>query len=288
MKADQYHSSPGLSASLAKTLLAKSPYHAWMQSPLNPDRNPLEASRLDIGTAAHALLLEGRDVIAVCDYDDWRTKAAQAARDDARAIGRIPLLTHQAADVEAMYQAAIETSLQAGYDLAHGKPEQSFFWTDNGTAMRARLDWVSDDRTLIIDYKTTGLESPEAWMRAMTGAGMDVQAAHYINAVEQDEGSPRPEFVFMVQETDAPYLVYFVEPSAAMLEIGEQKMQIARKRWQACIDANEWPGYGHGVMIAEPPAWALADIEDKMITQETWNELAFRFGKVAPKERYTK
>ena len=38
---------------------------------------------LDHGTAAHALLFEGRKPLIV-DADDWRTKAAREARDQAR------------------------------------------------------------------------------------------------------------------------------------------------------------------------------------------------------------
>jgi hypothetical protein len=283
ISADEYHSSEGLSASIAKVLLSKSPYHAWLCSPLNPHRVCIDSSIMDIGTACHAMLLEGRDVVEVCDFLDWRTKASQEARDSAREKCKIPLLTAKYAEVLKMYDKAIKDSLLAGYDLSKGKAEQSLFWTNDGTKMRARLDWLSDDKSIIIDYKTTGLESPSAWIRSITSNGMDLQPAHYIDAVEHTH-SITPTFIWMVQETESPYMVYFVEPSAGMLEIGRQKMAISRKRWQECSDRNEWPEYESGVMVAEPPAWAFAEIEEKLITQETWNELAFRFGRVPDKE----
>jgi hypothetical protein len=287
MKAEEYHNNAGLSASIAKVLLAKSPYHAWMESALNPNRVRTDSAIMDIGTACHAMLLEGRDVVEVCDFLDWRTKASQEARDSAREKGKIPLLTAKYAEVQEMYEKAKGEALLAGFNLSEGKAEQSFFWTSGGTAMRARLDWLANDRSLIIDYKTTGLDSPAAWMRSITSNGMDLQPAHYIEAVEHG-GEGTPAFIWMVQETESPYMVGFVEPSAGMLEIGRQKMAIARKRWQACLDNDFWPGYSQEVMIAEPPAWAFAEIEEKLITQETWSELAFRFGKVAPKQRHGK
>ena len=279
----EYHASEGLSASLAKVVLNKSPFHAWMQSPLNPGRKQMEASRLDIGTAAHALLLEGIDAIQVCDYDDWRKKDAQAERDEARANGKIPLLTHQAEQVREMAVNAVN-AISECEDLSadnwtDGTPEESIFWTDENTKMRARLDWINHDKTLITDYKTTDVASPEQWIRGMTGMGYDVQAAHYLAGVKAVFGTDAI-FVFCIQETEAPYLTYFVEPSQMMLEIGAQKMKIAREKWQACLTAQKFPSYTKKIMIAESPAWALADVEEKMEGAKMWSKESFLFGRV--------
>jgi hypothetical protein len=288
--ADEYHDSPGLSASLAKTLLNKSPLHAWLESPMNPARSRQEASRLDIGTAAHAALLEGLDVVTVCDFDDWRTKDSKAARDEARAVGKIPLLTHQFEQVRDMVSVARGALADCpdleGIKWEDGKPEQSIFWTDSHTPCRSRLDWLANDRSLIIDYKTTEL-GPDAWMRSIPKMGYDIQAAFYLRGLQVLTGK-QADFVFCVQETEAPYMVYFVGLPPAYLEIGAAKVQIAIDRWQACMERNEWPGYERRIQYAEPPSWALAEVEERMITQETWNELSFRFGHVKPKERYNK
>ena len=142
-------------------------------------------------------------------------------------------------------------------------------------------------------------------VRSIPKMGYDIQAAFYLRGLKAVSGkgvipieavtkepfphySTNPDFVFMVQETEAPYMVYFVGLPPAYLEVGAAKVQIAIDRWTACMERNEWPGYEKRIMWADCPAWALAEIEEKMITQETWNELAFRFGKVAPKERYNK
>ena len=290
MSADEYHDSPGLSASLAKTLLAKSPLHAWMESPMNPARSRQDASRLDIGTAAHAALLEGLDVVTVCEFDDWRTKDSKAARDDARAAGKIPLLTHQYEQVHDMVAVARDALAGCpdlnGIKWEDGKAEQSIFWSDALTPCRSRLDWLANDHSLILDFKTTEL-GPDAWIRSIPKMGYDIQAAFYLRGLGVLTGK-QADFVFMVQETESPYMVYFVGLPPAYLEVGAAKVQIAIDRWTACMERNEWPGYEKRIMYAEPPAWALAEIEEKMITQVTWNELAFRFGKVAPKEKFRK
>src|SRR6266511_2450982 len=95
---------PSLSSSLAHLLLTASPRHAWMQHPrLNANAEPRESATLDLGKAAHAVVLEGKEeIIEIIHADSYRTKGAQAARLKARAMGKIPLLEEQAMIVDAM------------------------------------------------------------------------------------------------------------------------------------------------------------------------------------------
>src|SRR5690606_1065600 len=67
---------------------------------------------LDLGRAAHAIVLEGDEspIVAV-DADSYRTAAARAQRDAARAAGKIPLLPHELATVRAMAAALREHEL---------------------------------------------------------------------------------------------------------------------------------------------------------------------------------
>ena len=95
--AERYHRDPSdrpaLTAGTIKTLLAYSPWHAWHNHPrLNPEWAPTYEAKFDLGTAAHALLLQGEDVAQWIDADDWRTKAARDERDQARKEGKVPLL----------------------------------------------------------------------------------------------------------------------------------------------------------------------------------------------------
>ena len=80
---DVYHQdpcpTPSLSSSVAKVLLRQSPAHAAMQHPkLNNNYVNAESSRFDLGTIAHALLLEDDSSrLITIEADDWRTKAAK-------------------------------------------------------------------------------------------------------------------------------------------------------------------------------------------------------------------
>src|SRR4051812_22987943 len=100
LTSDQYHGDllgdggpPTLSASIANILINASPAHARSQHPrLNPDWQREEEEKFDIGTVAHALLLQGKreadEIVEVVLADDWRTKIAKEARAEARAAGR--------------------------------------------------------------------------------------------------------------------------------------------------------------------------------------------------------
>ena len=171
MPAEEYHRDPcpvpSLSSSIGRTIIAASPLHAWTAHPrLNRHYAAEEKESFDLGSAAHALLLEGADRMVVIDADSYRTKEAKAARDDARSRGLHPVLATKHADVKAMAQRAHDAIARCpdlgGLTLADGKAEQVAIWREDEAWMRARFDWISTDRRVILDYKTTGASASPA------------------------------------------------------------------------------------------------------------------------------
>jgi len=261
---EHYHNggttTPSLSASIANLLITKSAAHARANHPtLNPNHKRKESDRFDIGTAAHALLLQGDNIIAIWDGDDWRKKDAQAFRDAARSQGRIPLLADQADDVRAIVSAARQ---QVSYHTAQpalftdGKPEQTLVWEDDhGVLCRARLDWLRDDYQAIDDYKTTSASAdPDRWTRTMYGIGADVQVAFYERGVERLTGI-RPVFRYAVQETYPPYALSVVDLAPSALELARDKVSMAIVRWARCLEEDAWPAYDQRVASIEAPTW---------------------------------
>src|SRR4030095_13276592 len=107
LPAADYHADPcpepSLSSSIVKMLCLESAAHAHYAHPrLNPAAIEENGEHFDIGTAAHALLLEGSKTIAIIDAKDYRTNAAKDARDVAYAAGLTPLLLARWTDVQAM------------------------------------------------------------------------------------------------------------------------------------------------------------------------------------------
>ena len=267
---------PSLSASVAKILLSRSPRHAWMAHPrLNPEYVPVVSDVFDRGQAAHALLLEGEDRIEVIDYPDWRTNAAKDARYAARQLGKLPMLTHQAADVHRMAQVAREAwSLcpdLAGYAQSTGEAEKAIYWQDRATGIwcRSKLDWLSADRRLIVDYKTTdGSASPDDLARKIISLGYDVQVGAYLDAVASINPGHESKFVFLFQEVEAPFLCSWVSLDPAWLELGIEKWKSAKKLWAECLRSNVWPAYPDRICYLEPPAWAVADHQSREYSRE--------------------
>lgn len=266
MPSEIYHAdpcpAPALSNSLIKPLLQQSPYHAGLQHPkLNPDRTVENGKAFDLGTAAHALLLEGADRCRVIEADDYRTKAAREDRDLAYADGVTPLLRAQYDAAKVMVERAreyLEHTEFAGV-LSRGKPEQSFFWQELGIWLKARADFLTDERDLILDYKSTGLP-PARWKRAIPEQGYDTQSLLYPRGLSV-LGHPGCRFVFLVQETCEPYACWLVESSESMRELASMKVARAIRTWGECLRQQRFPSYPTTVQHAEAPAWAMVEEE---------------------------
>ncbi len=281
ISSEEYHtdpcSTPSLSRSTIIDLLDRSPAHAWFNhSRLNPDfKKNEDEKKFDLGQACHSLLLEGIDNAEVIEVEDWRTKAAKEARDQAREKGKIPLLLHQYDQVKEMVGLAmgqIRICEELGIiDLqGDGTSEMSYVWQEedkNATGispwLRVRPDWVSNDHKIILDYKTTGQSgNPSEIARYIINMRLDIQNALYVRGVKAIQGE-EPKFIFLFQETDAPYLCSIVGLPPDFLEIAKQKVEYGIFLWQTCLAQNEWPGYPNRVAWIELPQWAFYAWEHK-------------------------
>lgn len=269
---------PSLSSGIAHTLFTQSPLHAWHGHPrLNPNHKTEHANVFDLGSCAHSLLLEDESGIVEVHFDDWKKKPAQEQRDEARANGKIPVLSRKLSEVRQMAsvaKTAIANSPDLEIDLAAGKVEHVFAWQERNVWCRARPDWHRVG--LILDYKSTaGRAEPNAWMRnQMVPLGYDMQAAHYTRGYTKTVAKQAPQWVFLVQENYPPYACAFVGLSPAMREIAERKWQQALALWEACLERNIWNGYSLHVAYAEPTTWQMDDDEERRLTFEERLEFA--------------
>lgn len=262
--ADEYHAdpcpTPSLSSGTIKALLHRSPRHVWTGNVrLNPDAETVHKEAFDIGTAAHTLMLGTGEDIAVIDADSWRTKDAKAERDAAYAAGKTPLLAHQYADVKAMVFAG-RAQLDAHHDASgaflDGIGEQSLFWKEGPVWARARLDWMPTVSTVFPDYKTTSASAnPDSWARTGFDIGSDIQAAWSLRGIRAVMQIEDPRFVFVVQETYAPYLLSVVTLSPSALGMAERKIDEALATWEWCLKNDKWPGYPAHTCTIDAPGW---------------------------------
>jgi hypothetical protein len=261
----EYHAHPALSSSGARKLLSPSCPARFQWERANP---PLSKPNLDFGSAAHRNLLGVGAELVVVDADDWRTKAAQEQRDEARAAGHTPVLRDDMLQIEAMAAALRAHPVAAAlFNPERGRPEQSLFWSDERTSVecRARLDWLPDahaGRMIVPDYKTTQSAEPEAFAKSCATYGYHQQAAWYIDAVRACDLADDVAFIFVAQEKTAPYLVTVCELDSEALRLGAHRNQLAREVFADCTATNTWPSYTDEVAHLSLPGWYLRQHDD--------------------------
>lgn len=263
---------PSLSSSVANVLLERSARHAWIAHPrLNPDHEAVTKTIYDIGHAAHALALEGRNGVTVIEAPNYKTKAAQEARKAAYNAGSIPLLEDQWDDVQAMARVARlqldDHEEAAGFlDPAFGRSELTLIWREGEVWCRCRPDWTPLEvkREFLLDYKTTGGSAhPDFWSRARLWEGPDFQAAFYRRGARACLGMQDPAFYFIVQENEPPYALSVIALAPAAMALADRKVEAAIRLWGQCRAENRWPGYPSQVAHVEAPPWIESRWEER-------------------------
>jgi hypothetical protein len=265
----QYHQDelgteqPSLSASIAKVLLQESPAHAKARHPRLTDY-PIfrdEADHLDLGEVVHSLLLDGGASVDVVPFDNWRTNASKEARDVSRLAGRVPLLQHkweQALTISENVKEELRNIAITPRPLTNGKPEQTLTWMEGDVYCRARLDWLSNDHSIIDDLKTSSRSAnPHGFDRTLFSMGYDISAAFYIRGVRAVTGI-EATFRWVVVETTPPYALSVLTLAPDALALADAKVDHAIKIWGECIATNRWPGYSDRLCHIEAPPWEEA------------------------------
>ncbi|MBL4826117.1 MAG: PD-(D/E)XK nuclease-like domain-containing protein [Spongiibacteraceae bacterium] len=257
---------PSLSSSIAKTILNHSPLHAWMKHPrLNDLKEHEHKACFDIGTAAHCMLLGSGPKLVEVNANDWKTKVARDARDEAYNEGATPLLAKNMAEVREMVGSArrqLKYHEDGCHFLANGQSEQSAFWLEDGIWNRARYDRITRKRHIMFEYKTTTDAHPDAFMRQVLNLGYDVSAAHYL-AGEKAINGHEPHFLFIAQEKKPPYAVCVQALTPAFLVIGEMKRKRALQIFKWCLDNNKWPAFPNRTAYIDPPVFEKAKWMDE-------------------------
>jgi len=276
---EEYHGKnlcpkPALSRSTIHDLLFKSPAHArYNNIDLNPAYKKDNDRSFDLGKAAHEILLEGGENIQVIEAQDWRKKDTQEAREIALKEGKSPLLTkqyQQAVDMVSVAEKAIRECKELGITnlRSDGDAELSYIWQEGETWIRVRPDWISGDRKILIDYKTSDMNiNPDVIARHIATMGLQIQAGLYLQGVKAIE-KVDAKFIFVFQETSEPYLCSFISLTPQFLELGNQQVDYGKYLFKKCLDSNTWPGFPQRVCYIEPPAWYVA----------SWEEIASRIG----------
>jgi hypothetical protein len=236
MSDEEYHRRPELSSTGARKLLESPAKFAYAQTHPQPHKQAF-----DVGHAVHARVLGVGSPVEVLDYDSYRTKAAQDARDAAYMAGLVPMLAKDMGPINGMAEAVLaHPDARAVLEALPGR-EVSIFADVDGVPTRARFDIYGERAGA--DLKTALDASPDGFNRAVDAYGLHVQAAWYGAAHRAVTGRELESFHFLAVEKTAPYLVGVYDLDIMWRDIGREQATKARELWLRCTETGRWPGY---------------------------------------------
>lgn len=283
MPAAAYHADadgPRLSQSLATLCCNQSPLHAWQAHPLLGGKgqwsyNPGKSD----GTIVHALMLEPDNTSLIHEMEtvyrkdhklagarctDFKTADAQQERDDAFAVGKIPMFSEDLGVYRYKAKALRSRFEDMGLAFDGGSAEVVIYWTEETpfgpVRCRCRIDYllIASEGAQVVDLKTTDDAHPRSLRRKIWELGYDIQHAAYTRAVEAafPDLAGRVSMPFAFGELDKPYAVNPIQLSGEFKRLGETRWERGRDRWAKCLYEDRWTAYDGGTL--EPPAYALA------------------------------
>lgn len=255
---------PSLSKSIGHVLIRKSPAHAALLHPKMGAYKDESTRAQNDGSIIHKLLLgKGADV-AVIDAADFRSKAAREDRDNALALGQIPIVAEKYAQLEAAARV-IRQNIEAldGVGELTGVPEMAIEFLEDGNVgdvlCRCRLDLWQPDRARIVDIKKIANIEEKTITRQIFDYGYAMQDAAYTAAVEKlyPALAGRVEFLFLFVELEPPYSVVPKRLDGAFREIGDRQWKRAVALWEQCMLTGRWPPPARFITDAMPEPWML-------------------------------
>jgi len=254
MNVATYRQYPALNFSLAKHLL-DSPAH--FKAALDEEQEETDAMR--IGTLAHAMILEGKDLRHLYAIKPAGMSFATKEGKEWKAAQTLPILKEEDANMIPKAAQAIADNPDAARILKQCQwREKAIVGTMYGVQCKALLDCCGTDgkQWVISDLKTCQDASPRAFAKDVANRHYDLQAVWYqtlLGVVEQLEEPPY--WIWKAVEKSAPFVnaVYTAED---WIESGTAKLYRVLESYKECTASGEWPMPFRGIQKLEKPAWA--------------------------------
>jgi hypothetical protein len=223
---EDYHAGVGISSSYIRR---------FGQSQLHAIEHKQESSpNLKFGTAAHALIVEGQEAfdkeVRVLTGSPY-TKAYKEERAEYEEQGFIVLKEDDVNLIQSMKENMVYEG--NAYLNAKGKvAEASIYWYEDDVLCKCRPDMLcpplkepnSDNKIVIIDYKTTISCEPFSFNKSVKKYGYDMQAAWYRRGLLM-AGYDVEDFVFIAQEKVHPYASKVFRITKEQIDFGWTMME---------------------------------------------------------------
>lgn len=228
---------------------------------------------MDIGTVAHAAILEPHIITDVCTVVPNEVLQKRNGVPCARAgkpyeewlaenCDKVILTQAELNSVRGMFESVYRHPIATRYLRAPGKCEQSIYWecAKTGVPRRCRLDKPVPEHGAIVDIKTTYNVARYAFSKAIVDYGYHQQAAFYTEGFEAvwDE---TPDFVFIAVETEAPYLCRVYTLPGRAFDEGLRLVHDGLATLKACQASGDWSDpQEHEVIELDLPRYAYPEL----------------------------
>lgn len=251
MSVQEYRKAPALNFSLAKHLL-KSPAHFKAAQ----DEEIEETDAMRIGTLAHAMILEGKDLRDLYAIKPVGMSFATKEGKEWKASQTLPILKEEDANMIPKAAQAIADNPHAAHFIKSCQyREMAIRGTIMGVECKALIDvcGYGEGGWAIGDLKTCQDASPRKFAYTVHDRDYDLQMVWYSTLLAQREGlEDMPYWNWFAIEKTAPF-VNVVYTGHEWIESGMRKLETVIDRYKECTASGEWPMPYRGIQNLERP-----------------------------------
>jgi exodeoxyribonuclease VIII len=262
---EEYHGNTGAISVSGLKQLKRSPAHYWARY-LDPNRQEKEeTAAMKFGTATHCAILQPEEFddkyTVIPEGLDRRTKEGKEIWKLILDSGKTPIPGNDWVILKGILESCLKfPELQEILTHESVAFEHSVYFDWYGTPCKFRPDatiapcerWPHG---LILDLKTTQ-DAGSDFIRSVWRYDYHMQQAFYCEGFMRmfDTLIP-PDFVFLAQETDAPYAnaMYYLPDD--LVEYGMNQCVELLALYNTCRDADQWPGYARALQCLQMPGW---------------------------------
>jgi len=201
----------------------------------NKELFKLERPSLTLGSAVHKLVLESdnfNDDFIIEEFDGCELNKNTKAYKEAKAKWLECAKDREVLSVQEFEQVttmARNVKAIAGGLLQNGVAENAFFSEFDGVNVKCKADYYREDLGVVIDLKTT--KSIKDFKKSILEYGYATQSALYTDIISS-LGYKADRFIFILVETQAPYMVSVQEMSYESIEEGRAMYSELMQTWR--------------------------------------------------------
>lgn len=209
-----------------------------------------DSSAIDIGSAAHSMILGGKPVI----YYPGKVRNGKAWEQfEAENPGKIILTRKEHAAAVGMADAVRKN--RDAMIVLDGVRETTIHWKRNGRLCRGTPDVVGRNAlgSFVTELKTGETADPRAFPWKLKRMAYHAQLAWYADGLKE-AGQDLPELHYVVAvEAKSPHAVTVFRLTKNAIEQGRRMVRLWFENLQQCEAVDQWPPYSQSIVELDLP-----------------------------------